>query len=448
MEDVTVLRSHSNSPLPEAGHDPEDPLRPEIDEENSTPNPPIGYPAQDEEVTESKAEMPDQEDVEEAGLSDNESVLSELDDQQFDNFEIGDIDIEERPAQLIDDSNLNLIGVHKRKRAEGEGDAPKKKHKRMDRVRRKKNKDADADGDIEIGSRKSKRSRKEGRVRGASPDEVPDENLTPAERRQRALQRTIDEALRMGKTSRSRKKGEIDLEQMADQEIEDMRRRMTAAAEADNEGRQRGEPAQHKLKLLPEVVSLLNKSNIKDQIVDPEINLLEAVRFFLEPLSDGSLPAYNIQKELFPALAKLPIHKDTLVASGIAKVVLFYAKSKRPELIIKRQAERLITEWMRPILKSTDDYRKKEFQAAEYDPLQVAARPTQQSTQASQAAAARAKALETPRYYQRARMEAAPTTYTIVPKSNVVFNENRQRGPAGGEDILKKLKGRSGRGGR
>jgi len=146
---------------------------------------------------------------------------------------------------------------------------------------------------------------------------------------------------------------------------------MAAAAEADNEGRKRNEPARHKLKLLPEVTALLNKNTLRDTIVDPEVNLLESVRFFLEPLSDGSLPAYDIQKDLFASLAKLPVNKDTLVASGIGKVIMFYIKSKKPELTIKRQAERLFTDWTRPILRRTDDYRKKEFAQADYDPTYV-----------------------------------------------------------------------------
>lgn len=184
------------------------------------------------------------------------------------------------------------------------------------------------------------------------------------------------DAIVKSSSTRRRKKDGIDLEQMADQEIEEMRRRMAQAAEADNEGRKRGEPARHKLKLLPEVVALLNKSNLKESIVDPESNILEAVRFFLEPLSDGSLPAYDIQKELFAALGKLPINKDTLVASGIGKVIMFYIKSKRPELTIKRQAERLFTDWTRPILRRTDDYRKKEFEQADFDPTYVHFRST------------------------------------------------------------------------
>lgn len=384
MEDVEFARSHSNSPLPEAGNEPDDPLAPEVEEENGV-NPPLGAPDQDMEVTEPRDEMPDPDDIQEGGLSDNESVLSELDDQQFEEFDEGALAIEERPAQVIDGENMGLIGVHKRKRPEGEGDAPKKKKKRADKPRRKKNREEEAGGDDEAAGARKSRSRKKGRA--AEADEN-DESLTPEQRkwlvcifkrrslmirtgRQRALDEQLRAIMKPSGGSRRRKKDGIDLEGMADAEIEEMRRRMASAAEADNEGRKRGEPARHKLKLLPEVITLLNKNSIKDSIVDPETNLLEAVRFFLEPLSDGSLPAYDIQKGLFAALAKLPITKDSLVASGIGKVIMFYCKSKRPELTIRRQAERLYTDWTRPILKRSDDYRKKEFAQADYDPKYV-----------------------------------------------------------------------------
>ncbi|KAF2128983.1 hypothetical protein P153DRAFT_423399 [Dothidotthia symphoricarpi CBS 119687] len=443
MEDVQFNRSHSNSPLPEAGNDAGDPLRPEIEEEH-LPDATIAEPYQDMEVTEGKDEMPDDDDMQ-AGLSDNESVLSEaLDDDQFDEqfgeFDASNIAIEERP-QAIDEDTVKQIGVHKRKRTAGEGEEPKKKKKKADRPRRKKDKGGEeAEGDVD-GGRRSKRSKKEGRVRAASPE---DENLTPEQRRKRALDAQIN-ALVKGSSNRRRKKDGIDLEQMADQEIEEMRRRMAQAAEADNEGRKRGEPARHKLKLLPEVVALLNKNTLRESIVDPEVNLLEAVRFFLEPLSDGSLPAYDIQKELFAALAKLPVNKDTLVASGIGKVIMFYIKSKRPELTIKRQAERLFTDWTRPILRRTDDYRKKEFAQADYDPnKQVAVVNSAANSQAAVRENARKKALEVPRAFTRARMETGPTSYTIAPKSNVVFNENNKN-RSQNVDIMRQIRG--GRGG-
>ncbi|KAF2274285.1 uncharacterized protein EI97DRAFT_435371 [Westerdykella ornata] len=448
MEDVEFTRSHSNSPLPEAGHDPGDPLRPEIDEENSTPNPPITDPQLDMEVQEDdeKGILPDQQDIEEAGLSDNESALSEVDEAQFEDFDIGDIAVQERPAQIIDDTNLNLIGVHKRKRAEGEGEAPKKKKKRADKPRRKKAKDNEGAAGDETGARKTRKSRREGRVRGASPDEVAEEQLSPEEIRKRALDRAMDEAVRT--TTRRRKMAGVDLEGMADEEIAQMYTEMVKAAQADNQGRERGEPARHKLQLLPRVMTLLNKQNLRENIVDPDTNLLQAIKFFLEPLNDGSLPAYDIQKELFGALAKLPINKDSLIASGIGKVIIFYIKSKRPEPAIKRQAERLFTDWTRPILRRSDDYRKKQFKTVDYDPTKSSVTRNTRPAD-SQAAAARAKALEAPRAYQRARMEGGPTTYTVVPKSNFIANnETGRRSYAGGEDILKRMKARTGRGGR
>lgn len=163
---------------------------------------------------------------------------------------------------------------------------------------------------------------------------------------------------------------------MADAEIEDMRKRMTHAAQMDAICRQEGNPAMNKLKLLPEVLTLLNRNQYMNSLVDPEINLLEAVRFFLEPLDDGSMPAYNIQRDLLTALSKLPINKDTLIASGIGKVVVFYTKSRRTERRIKVMAENLLAEWTRPILQRSDDYSKRVFQTADYDPTYVSTHPT------------------------------------------------------------------------
>jgi hypothetical protein len=142
---------------------------------------------------------------------------------------------------------------------------------------------------------------------------------------------------------------------------------MEQACEADNSAREKGQPAIHKLKMLPEVVALLNRNTVQHSIVDPDTNFLQSVKFFLEPLNDGSLPAYNIQRDLFAALTRLPIEKEALLSSGIGKVVLYYTKSKKPEIGIKRTAERLLGEWSRPILKRSDDYKKRKVITKEFD---------------------------------------------------------------------------------
>jgi transcription factor SPN1 len=236
---------------------------------------------------------------------------------------------------------------------------------------------------------------------------------------------------------------------MADEEISSLRTRMAEAAQADVEARDADppRPAMAKLKLLPEVVALLSRNGreIENAIVDPENNLLESVRFFLEPLRDGSLPAYNIQRELFAALVRLPIDKDALISSGIGKVVLFYTKSKKPELSIRRSAERILAEWTRPILKRSDDYRNRQMETRAYDPSKLVHRPSKEA--ASQqyahetAEQRRAKELAPPSRSNRARLETAPKSYSIAPQSqNVRASQFARPMGASGDDAFRRMK--------
>jgi len=260
--------------------------------------------------------------------------------------------------------------------------------------------------------------------------------------RKKDFSRRLDEALKKPKAPR--RKAGIDLEQMADSELEEMRKRMADAAQADTIAREQNKPAMHKLKMLPEVVALLNRNTLQSALVDPDINLLESVRFFLEPLNDGSLPAYNIQRELFTCLAKLPITKDALVASGIGKVTHFYTRTNKAEPAIKRQAERLVGEWTRPILKRSDDYRKREFEVADYDPTIAPVRSSQGEIKAAKAAAVRKAALAVPMASNRARVEGGIATYTIAPRSNMagVQSAGVKRLGASGDEMFRRLKAR------
>jgi transcription factor SPN1 len=158
-----------------------------------------------------------------------------------------------------------------------------------------------------------------------------------------------------------------DLEDEIDEQLAELKVKMERACRDDNAAREANQPAIHKLKLLSEVNAILNRNNVQHAVLDPDTNFLQHVKFFLEPLNDGSLPAYNIQRDLFTALTKLNVEKEALLSSGIGKVVLFYTRSKKPEPAIKRMAERLLGEWSRPILKRTDDYKKRQIESRDYD---------------------------------------------------------------------------------
>lgn len=152
-----------------------------------------------------------------------------------------------------------------------------------------------------------------------------------------------------------------------DDYLADLKARMDNACQRDANAVDLGQPATHKLRLLPEVTSLLSRSNTQNAVLDPDINFLQHVKFFLEPGNDGSLPAFNIQRDIFVALVKLPVQKETLLSSKIGRVVLFYTRSKKAEPSIKRMAEKLLGEWSRPILKRTDDYKKRHIETRNFD---------------------------------------------------------------------------------
>lgn len=71
----------------------------------------------------------------------------------------------------------------------------------------------------------------------------------------------IDAALKSGKrrTSRRRTQGEDDLDMMADEEVSALRTEMMMAADEDEEANRYKQPATSKLRLLPRVVSTLQK---------------------------------------------------------------------------------------------------------------------------------------------------------------------------------------------
>ncbi|SPO07304.1 related to Transcription factor IWS1 [Cephalotrichum gorgonifer] len=381
-----------------------------------------------------------------------EDDLSEIDDEQFEDYDPETAKIEDRPVE-IDEDVARTLKVSRRKRT----DADKvKKPKEGRREKKKRPRDGDAGGEDQgdEGARPRKNRRSEGPSRGASSrasperDEAEDENLTPEERRRRALDRALDAAVK-GPTKRRKKRGDEDLDDPIDDQIAALVVRMERACEADNTAREAGRPAVEKTKLLPEVVSMLGRNVAQEAVLDPDSGFLRAVRYFLEPLNDGSLPAYSIQREIFNHLVNLPIEKDALLGSGLGKVVFFYTKSKKPQQNIKRIAEKLVGDWSRPILKRTDDYKKRflETRTYDYQAAKMAQRSSQFSSSQPQQSqsrleAERERALAPTTVSTRARLPEMPQSYTVAPQStfsrqSTMGTEHRPIGSTGIEAFRK-----------
>ncbi|ODV61893.1 transcription factor SPN1 ASCRUDRAFT_75150 [Ascoidea rubescens DSM 1968] len=196
----------------------------------------------------------------------------------------------------------------------------------------------------------------------ANTEEVLDSN----ERRKREYEEKLDAAVQSLSKKKKRKKiDSVDLEQQQDAKIERLKNEMAYAAEQDEAALNNKIPATNKLLLLPKVKEILLRADLADSILDN--NLLAAIRKWLEPLPDASLPAFEIQKCLFDSISKLPIKTIHLQESGLGKVMLFYQKSKRVEPSLKRQADRLVGEWTRPIMNKSDSYKNKTIQKVDFD---------------------------------------------------------------------------------
>ena len=122
--------------------------------------------------------------------SDNESILSEVDEAQFEDFDPTAIAIDERPAIAVDETNVGLLGQHKRKRTGGEASKEGKKKKKKRRERGARRGDVDEDdfvGGEEIEGKRRRRGgdglerRERTKARPRSPER--DEDLTPEERK-------------------------------------------------------------------------------------------------------------------------------------------------------------------------------------------------------------------------------------------------------------------------
>ncbi|KAH9897126.1 hypothetical protein F4778DRAFT_744460 [Xylariomycetidae sp. FL2044] len=391
---------------------------------------PTGSPPQDLHEEEPNDVPPPQDlgdyDVADAADSDKDSdALSDIDEDQFDDYDPSAVRIEDKPVEIDEDVARTLKAGRRKGMATKK---PKEGRREKKRARDRDDDNDGADGEILTSKRARKSTAGDSRKPSAEPEPEIEENLTPEERRRRAIERAARKEVKQ--KPRRKKKDEDDLEDQLDEVIADLKVRMENACQADNVAREQGQPAIHKLKLLPEVMALLNRNTNTSAVLDSDANLLQHVKFFLEPLNDGSLPAYNIQRDIFQALLRLPIDTEMLRQSGIGKVVLFYTKSKRPELQIKRIAERLLGEWSRPILKRTHDYKKRQVETRDYDyhaaKLRQATGASSQFTLTQRPALdERDRVLGSSQPNNRARAPGLPQAYTIAPKSVL----NPSRGP-------------------
>ncbi|XP_026137294.1 protein IWS1 homolog isoform X1 [Carassius auratus] len=142
----------------------------------------------------------------------------------------------------------------------------------------------------------------------------------------------------------------------ADDVVSAMITKMTEAAEEDRTLNSQKKPALKKLMLLPTVVMHLKKQDLKDTFIDSGVMM--AIKEWISPLPDKSLPALKIREELLKILQELPsVSQETLKLSGIGRAVMYLYKHPKESRPNKDLALKLINEWSRPIFGLSSNYK-------------------------------------------------------------------------------------------
>ncbi|RDB25719.1 Transcription factor IWS1 [Hypsizygus marmoreus] len=252
-------------------------------------------------------------------------------------------------------------------------------------------------------------------------------DLPPEQASKIRLDMQIEAILKPKKAMRRGKKkaNEEVLDSFADDEVARLREAMNAAADDDQRANVEKMPATGKLRLLPEAMETLQKASLAQSMIDN--NLLEAVKRWLEPLPDRSLPALNIQREFFAILRKMEfIDSAVLKESGLGRVVLFYTKCKRVTPDISRVARELVSTWSRPIIKRSASYRDRVIpMTSEFtgDGEGIGSQGGQRGGEKLNAILARAKETEKHRVKRNAVMipQRELGNYTVAPRPNAGF---------------------------
>eukprot|EP00111_Clytia_hemisphaerica_P000857 TCONS_00002513-protein len=152
------------------------------------------------------------------------------------------------------------------------------------------------------------------------------------------------------KAQRSKRRKKDDYETLGDQDdlINEMIKQMHECAKEDRMLNQCGKAATKKLKMLPVVSTHLRKANLQHIFLDSGV--LPAIKDWLSPLPDNSLPHINIRKILLRILFDLPpIDRMMLKKSGVGRAVMLLFKHPKENMENKKVAGKIISNWARPI---------------------------------------------------------------------------------------------------
>jgi hypothetical protein len=129
---------------------------------------------------------------------------------------------------------------------------------------------------------------------------------------------------------------------------------MNAYADSDAEAVKQKAPAVNKLMHIDEFVEALSKADLQTLFVGN--GALAAIKSWLSPLPDGSLPSLKVREQLLRMLLILPVEREDLTDSKIGHIVMFLLKHPEETRANRDLCEAIVERWSRPIFKRASDY--------------------------------------------------------------------------------------------
>lgn len=129
---------------------------------------------------------------------------------------------------------------------------------------------------------------------------------------------------------------------------------MNEACDADIDANKGNRPALSKIKFLPKVQEVLASLTLQTHLID--CGVLHALRKWLEPLPDKTLPNIRIREALLRGLEHLPVSEGHLQESRIGRIVMFLLKNEAETTANKVLAKKLIDKWSRPVFELSSNW--------------------------------------------------------------------------------------------
>ncbi|KAH6805102.1 hypothetical protein C2S51_029933 [Perilla frutescens var. frutescens] len=166
----------------------------------------------------------------------------------------------------------------------------------------------------------------------------------------------IEELFKIGKKKKKKESSPAEIALLVERVLAELH----VAVEEDAELNRQEKPAITKLRNLSLLTDIIPRKHLQKDFLDRGV--LVALREWLEPLPDGSIPSIDVRATVFKCLNDLTIDFEQseriaqMKASGIGKAVMFYSKYGEETIANRKLAKELWDNWSRSIYRISTNH--------------------------------------------------------------------------------------------